>query len=60
MAWPVTAQFMRLVVAGGGSGIALWLGGGLMSVFMLIGIALAVFGLGVAASIAGGSWSARH
>ncbi|HBK05100.1 MAG TPA: MATE family efflux transporter [Acetobacteraceae bacterium] len=58
MAWPVTAQFLRLVVAAGGSAIALRLGGGLVSVFAMIGIALAVFGLGVTASIAGGAWSA--
>ncbi len=57
MVWPVTAQFLRLLVAAGGSAIALWLGGGLVSVFTMIGLALAVFGLGVAASIAGGAWS---
>ncbi len=57
MAWPVTAQFLRLVVAAGGSAIALRLGGGLVSVFAMIGLALAVFGLGVTASIAGGAWS---
>jgi Na+-driven multidrug efflux pump len=59
MLWPVTAQFLRLVVAGGGSALALWFGGGLMTVFLMIGLALAVFGLGVTASIAGGGWSAR-
>jgi Na+-driven multidrug efflux pump len=60
MAWPVTAQFLRLVVAGGGSAIALRLGGELASVFVMIGLALAVFGLGVTASIASGAWSARR
>lgn len=59
MLWPVTAQFLRLVVAGGGSALALWFGGGLVTVFLMIGLALAVFGMGVAASIAGGGWSAR-
>jgi len=58
--WPVIAQFLRLVVAGGGSLIALRLGGGLVSVFVMIGLALAVFGLGVAGSIAAGSWSGRR
>jgi hypothetical protein len=29
-------------------------------VFLMIGLALAVFGLGVAASIAGGGWSTRR
>ncbi len=57
MVWPVTAQFLRLLVAAGGSAIALRLGGGLVSVFAMIGLALAVFGLGVTASIAGGAWS---
>lgn len=60
MAWPVTAQFMRLVVAGGGSALVLQMGGGLVSVFLMIGVALAVFGLGVTASIAGGAWTARR
>jgi putative MATE family efflux protein len=60
MAWPVTAQFLRLVVAAGGSAIALRLGGGLVSVFVMIGMGLAVFGLGVTASIAGGAWSAKR
>ena len=60
LVWPVTAQFLRLVVAAGGSAIALRLGGGLVTVFLIIGIALAVFGLGVAASIAGGAWGPRR
>jgi hypothetical protein len=59
MLWPVAAQFLRLLVAGGGSALALWLGGGLAMVFLMIGLALAVFGLGVTASIAGGGWSRR-
>lgn len=59
MLWPVAAQFLRLLVAGGGSALALWLGGGLATVFLMIGSALAVFGLGVTASIAGGGWSRR-
>ncbi len=60
MAWPVASQFLRLVVAAGGSAIVLRLGGGLESVFLMIGLALAVFGLGVTASIAGGMWSGRQ
>ncbi len=59
MVWPVAAQFMRLVVAAGGSAIALSLGGGLISVFAMIGLALAVFGLAVATSVATGSWSTK-
>jgi Na+-driven multidrug efflux pump len=60
MLWPVTAQFLRLVVAGGGSALVLWAGGGLGTVFVMIGLALAAFGLGVTASIAGGAWSPRR
>ena len=60
MLWPVAAQFLRLVVAAGGSALVLHLGGGLVAVFLMIGLALAVFGLGVAASIAGGGWSQRR
>jgi putative MATE family efflux protein len=60
MLWPVTAQFLRLVVAAGGSALTLWIGGGLATVFLMIGSALAVFGLGVTASIAGGGWSGRR
>ncbi len=60
LAWPVAAQFLRLVVAAGGSAIALRLGGGLLSVFLAIGAALVVYGLTVALSIAGGAWSNRR
>ncbi len=60
LAWPVAAQFLRLVVATGGSALALRLGGGLLSVFLAIGGALVVFGLTVALSIAGGAWSTRR
>jgi putative MATE family efflux protein len=60
MFWPVASQFLRLLVAGAGSALAFWLGGGLASVFAMIGVALAAFGLGVAASIVGGAWSARR
>ncbi len=60
LAWPVAAQFFRLLVAGGGSALALRLGMGLETVFVVIGAALAVFGLTVAGSIAGGSWGRRR
>jgi Na+-driven multidrug efflux pump len=58
--WPVAAQFFRLIVATAGSAIALRLGGGLESVFTMIGLALAAFGLTVAGSIAAGSWDRRR
>jgi putative MATE family efflux protein len=56
LAWPVAAQFFRLITAAIGSWSALRLGGGLAAVFTMIGVALAVFGLTVAGSIAAGSW----
>jgi putative MATE family efflux protein len=59
LGWPVAAQFLRLVVAGLGSLVAVWLGDGLRAVFTMIGLALAVFGLTVAGSIALGGWTVR-
>jgi putative MATE family efflux protein len=56
MAWPVAAQLMRLLVAGAGSLLAVRLGGGQTTVFVMIGCGLAVFGLGVTASVALGRW----
>jgi putative MATE family efflux protein len=60
LAWPIAAQFFRLVVAACGSWVALRLGAGLISVFVAIGAALAAFGLTVAGSIACGGWSTRR
>jgi putative MATE family efflux protein len=58
--WPVLAQFFRLVIAVVGGFAAVHLGGGLATVFMIIGIALAAFGVTVAISIAGGAWSSSQ
>lgn len=60
LAWPIAAQFFRLAVAVGGGALALHLGMGLESVFLVIGVALAVFGLTVAGSIALGGWTVRR
>ena len=60
LVWPIAAQFFRLVVAVGGSALALHWGAGLKAVFLVIGCALAVFGLTVAGSIASGTWSDRR
>jgi len=60
LAWPVAAQFIRLVVAVAGSAVALRPGGGLLSVFIAVGVALATYGSTVALSIAGGAWSVRR
>jgi putative MATE family efflux protein len=54
--WPVLAQFVRLMTAVIGGFLAVRLGGGLATVFLIIGIALAAFGITVSISIAGGAW----
>jgi putative MATE family efflux protein len=56
LAWPITAQFVRLVVAAGVGNLAVWLGFGLSSVFTIIGLALGLFGVVVAGSILLGGW----
>ena len=60
LAWPIAAQFFRLVLAGGGGNLAIWLGGNLTGVFWIIGLALGLFGGTVAASILLGGWTARR
>ena len=54
--WPVTSNLVRLAVAAGGGAWVLHAGGGLQAVFAVQGVALVVYGLCIAASIAGGAW----
>lgn len=54
--WPVTGNVLRLAVAAGGGWLALRWGGGLTAVFLAQGVALVVYGLVNAGSIAGGAW----
>jgi putative MATE family efflux protein len=54
--WPLIANVGRLVVASGGGWLVLQLGGTMTHVFVVQGVALAVFGLINAAAVAGGSW----
>jgi putative MATE family efflux protein len=60
LAWPITAQFVRLVVAAGVGNVAVWMGFGLSTVFVIIGLALGLFGLVVAGSILLGGWTDRR
>ncbi len=60
LAWPIAAQFCRLVLAAGGGNLAVWLGFGLNSVFWIIGLALGAFGVVVAGSILLGGWGSQR
>jgi putative MATE family efflux protein len=54
--WPVTGNVLRLAVAAGGGWLALHWGGTLAHVFFMQSVALVVYGLVNAGSIAGGAW----
>jgi len=55
--WPLVAGLSRLAVAAGGGWIALrLLGGGLLAIFAVMALALAVFGTIVAVAIHHGAW----
>jgi len=56
--WPLIAGLLRLIVAIGGGWIVLRATGSLGYLFVALGIALLVYGVGIAASIASGSWFA--
>jgi Na+-driven multidrug efflux pump len=56
LSWPLLAGLLRLAVAGAGGWLALRFFGSLAGVFVALGVALAVFGLVNAASIALGTW----
>ncbi|MGH6638365.1 MAG: MATE family efflux transporter, partial [Polaromonas sp.] len=57
--WPVAGNIARLVVAALGGWLAIRWGGGLAQVFMAQGAALVVYGVVIAAAIAGGAWFGR-
>ncbi|MGH8849243.1 MAG: MATE family efflux transporter, partial [Polaromonas sp.] len=57
--WPVVGNIARLVVAAIGGWLAIRWGGGLAQVFMAQGAALVVYGVVIAAAIAGGAWFGR-
>jgi putative MATE family efflux protein len=56
LGWPLLAGLLRLVVATLGGWLALKLGGSTAGVFLVLGVALAVFGLINAAAVAMGAW----
>ena len=53
--WPVMGNIARLAVAAVGGWLAIRWGGGLAQVFMAQGLALLVYGVVIAAAIAGGA-----
>ncbi|MDP2000507.1 MAG: MATE family efflux transporter [Rhodoferax sp.] len=57
--WPVLGNLARLVVAAVGGWLAIRWGGGLAQVFVAQGLALVVYGVMIAAAIAGGAWFGR-
>ncbi|MCZ8284256.1 MAG: MATE family efflux transporter, partial [Bacteroidia bacterium] len=57
--WPVAANIARLAVAAVGGWLAIRWGGGLAHVFVVQGAALVVYGVVIAAAIAGGAWFGR-
>jgi putative MATE family efflux protein len=59
LAWPVAANFVRLIIATLGAWLALHFGGNLSHVFLAQGVALAAFGLIIAAAVGRGGWGAR-
>lgn len=55
--WPLLGALVRLIIAAGGGGIAVYgLGGGLAALFTTIAAALVVYGLTVAVAIKAGAW----
>ena len=57
--WPVAGNIARLAVAAIGGWLSIRWGGGLAQVFMTQAAALAVYGIVIAAAIAGGAWFGR-
>jgi putative MATE family efflux protein len=57
--WPLVVGFARVVVAIGGGWLALRLTGSLSAMFVAVGLALFVYGAGIAAAIRMGAWFPR-
>jgi putative MATE family efflux protein len=57
--WPLIANLTRLAIAAGGGWLALRWSGKVSDVFVAQAAALAVFGLIIAAAVAGGAWFGR-
>jgi Na+-driven multidrug efflux pump len=56
--WPLVTGTVRLLIALVGGWLALRLGGSLISLFVLLAIGLAVYGLSMLAAVASGAWFA--
>src|SRR5262245_4524732 len=54
--WPLIANVVRLAIAAGGGWLALRLSGDLLPVFIAQAVALAAFGLIIAAAVRSGAW----
>jgi len=54
--WPLVAGLARMAVAIGGGWLTLQLTGSLAAMFVAIGLALLVYGLGIALSVWSGAW----
>ena len=57
--WPLIANVVRLAIAASGGWLALQLGGGLTPVFIALSLALVLYGLINAISVAKGAWFDR-
>src|SRR5205085_6221523 len=57
--WPLAAGFARMAVAIGGGWLALRFTGSLAAMFLAVGLALAVYGAGIAAAVKLGTWFPR-
>ena len=60
LAWPLAAGFARMVFAVAGGWLALRLTGSLPVMFIVIGLALAIYGGGMALSVWLGAWFRRR
>jgi Na+-driven multidrug efflux pump len=57
--WPLLFGFARMAVAIGGGWLVLKLTGSLAAMFLAVGVALAGYGVGVAAAVWSGVWFRR-
>ena len=58
--WPLVAGTTRLVLAVGGGWLMLRLSGNLPAVFLALGVALAAYGIIIAAAVKAGAWFPRR
>jgi putative MATE family efflux protein len=58
--WPLVAGITRLVLAVGGGWLMLRLSGNLSAVFLALGVALAAYGIIIAAAVKAGAWFPRR